>query len=139
MIVLDEAVSALDVTVQAQIVDLLIDLQREKRLSYLFISHDMGIVERISHRVAVMHMGRIVEFGGKRQVLHSPAHPYTRKLLSAVLRPDPALRNLNTRTHSISAQSTIRGATELPRSATYQLVAENHYVLTDETVEMARQ
>ncbi|SDN39465.1 ABC transporter ATP-binding protein [Ensifer sp. YR511] len=131
VIVLDEAVSALDVTVQAQIVDLLIDLQREKALSYLFISHDMGIVERISHRVAVMHMGRIVEFGGKRQVLQSPAHPYTRRLLSAVLRPDPSQRHAHQHSEAPPAPSAIRLLHEQPRSATYTLVGENHFVLAD--------
>lgn len=131
VIVLDEAVSALDVTVQAQIVDLLIDLQRQKALSYLFISHDMGIVERISHRVAVMHMGRIVEFGGKRQVLQSPAHPYTRRLLSAVLRPDPSDRHARRTSDAPVTPSAIRLSHEQPRSAIYNLVGENHYVLAE--------
>lgn len=131
VIVLDEAVSALDVTVQAQIVDLLIDLQRAKAISYLFISHDMGIVERISHRVAVMQHGRIVEFGTKRQVLQSPAHPYTRRLLSAVLRPDPADRVKHRPAFVEPVVSAIRLPQEKPQSLKYNLVGENHFILAE--------
>lgn len=131
VIVLDEAVSALDVTVQAQIVDLLIDLQRAKAISYLFISHDMGIVERISHRVAVMQHGRIVEFGTKRQVLQSPAHPYTRRLLSAVLRPDPSDRVKHRPAFVEPVISAIRLPREEPQSLTYNRVGENHFILAE--------
>jgi peptide/nickel transport system ATP-binding protein len=92
VIIADESVSALDVSVQARVLDLLRELQAEFGLSYLFISHDMAVVDRISHRVAVMYHGRIVEMGTRAQVLEDPRHSYTRRLLSAVLAPDPALR-----------------------------------------------
>lgn len=92
LIIADEAVAALDVTIQAQVINLLMDLQDEFGLSFLFISHDMAVVERISHRVAVMYLGEIVEIGPRNAVFENPTHSYTRKLLGAVPIADPRRR-----------------------------------------------
>jgi glutathione transport system ATP-binding protein len=93
LVIADESVAALDVSIRAQIVNLLMELQERLGVAYLFISHDMAVVERISHRVAVMYLGQIVEIGSRRDVFENPQHPYTRRLLAAVPVADPRLRN----------------------------------------------
>jgi glutathione transport system ATP-binding protein len=130
IIIADEAVSALDVSIQAQIVNLLIDLQREFGVAYIFISHDMAVVERISHRVAVMFLGQIVEIGPRRAIFENPQHPYTRKLMAAVPIADPAQRRRQTELSSDEIPSPIRRVGDEPAVLPMREVGPGHFVAT---------
>ena len=127
VLIADESVSALDVSIRAHIVNLLLDLQKDLGVSYLFISHDMAIVERVSHRVAVMYLGQIVEIGPRRAIFENPQHPYTRKLMSAVPVADPNVR----RTTSLEVSeipSPARNIGDEPMVLPLVQVGEGHFV-----------
>ena len=128
IIVADEAVSALDVSIRAQIVNLLLELQEQFGVSYLFISHDMAVVERVSHRVAVMYLGQIVEIGPRRAVFDDPRHAYTRKLLAAVPVADPARRRRKRELLSDEIPSPIHAVGDEPVVQPLKEVAPGHYV-----------
>ena len=127
MIVADEAVSSLDVSIQATVLNLMMELQKEMRLSYIFISHDMAVIERVSHRVAVMYLGQIVEMGNRRDIFENPQHPYTRKLLSAVPVADPR-RKTNFTMLTGEIPSPVREAEDPPVKLTYKEVSAGHMV-----------
>lgn len=128
VVIADEAVSALDVSIRAQIINLMLDLQREMGIAFLFISHDMAVVERISHRVAVMYRGRIVEIGPRRAVFENPQHPYTRKLMAAVPVADPAHRHPQRVLLSDELPGNIYKRGEEVISTPLQQVGPGHYV-----------
>lgn len=128
VVIADESVSALDVSIQAQIVNLLIDLQKEMGIAFLFISHDMAVVERVSHRVAVMYLGQIVEIGPRRAIFENPQHPYTKKLMAAVPIADPTRRHLDRKLLSGEIPSPIRKIGDEPKVFPLTEVAAGHYV-----------
>ncbi len=128
VVIADESVSALDVSIQAQIVNLLIDLQQELGIAFLFISHDMAVVERVSHRVAVMYLGQIVEIGPRRAIFENPQHPYTRKLMAAVPIADPARRHLDRKLLAGEIPSPVRDVGDEPIVLPLIQVGAGHYV-----------
>jgi peptide/nickel transport system ATP-binding protein len=128
LIVADEAVSALDVSIKAQIINLMLDLQERLKLAFLFISHDMAVVERISHRVAVMYLGEIVEIGSRASVFGNPQHPYTKRLLSAVPVPDPAYRDTRRRLANDELKSPIRSVDYQAPARPFRQVGPSHMV-----------
>ncbi|AHB06800.1 MULTISPECIES: dipeptide ABC transporter ATP-binding protein [Pandoraea] len=128
VVIADESVSALDVSVQAQIINLMLDLQKEFGIAFLFISHDMAVVERISHRVAVMYLGQIVEIGPRRAIFENPQHPYTKKLMSAVPIADPARRHAKRELLTEEIPSPIRAIGDEPQVQPLVEVGAGHYV-----------
>ena len=127
VIVADEAVSSLDVSIRATVLNLMMELQKDMNLSYIFISHDMAVVERVSHRVAVMYLGQIVEMGRRSDIFENPQHPYTRKLLAAIPVADPALRtSFSMLTGEIP--SPVRKVGDPPPPLRYEEAAPGHMV-----------
>ncbi|MCF7645560.1 ABC transporter ATP-binding protein [Bacillus subtilis] len=129
VIVADEAVSALDVSIKAQVCNLMMDLQESFGLSYLFISHDMAVVERVSHRVAVMYLGEIVEIGPRSAVFENPQHPYTRKLMAAVPVLDPARRHMKRQLQTEELRSPIRPVGYAAPERQYSEITTGHFVM----------
>ncbi len=128
LIIADESVAALDVSIRAQVINLLMDLQSRLGVAYLFISHDMAVVERISHRVAVMYLGQIVEIGTRRDIFENPQHPYTRRLLSAVPIADPRLRGRERPLITGEVPSPTRRVGDEPMVAPLVNVSGGHFV-----------
>jgi len=127
LIIADEALSALDVSIQAQVINLFMDLQKEQGLAYLFISHDMAVVEKMSHRVAVLYLGQIMELGSRRQVFETPSHPYTQRLLSAVPIADPSARTERAALEG-EIPSTTRRIDDKPTIYNYREISSGHFV-----------
>ncbi|WP_202814405.1 ABC transporter ATP-binding protein [Falsirhodobacter sp. alg1] len=129
VIVADESVSALDVSIKAQVCNLLMDLQERLKIAYLFISHDMAVVERVSHRIAVMYLGEIVEIGPREAIFGNPQHPYTQKLIAAVPVPDPARRGLRRAASVDELKSPVRPRDYVPAVREWAEVGPGHRVM----------
>ena len=127
VIIADEAVSALDVSIQAQVVNLMMDLQQQTGVAWIFISHDMAVVERIANRVAVMYLGQIVELGPRQSVFNHPQHPYTQRLLASVPVADPENRQPRLVDDS-EIPSPLRKVGETVTKPRYRQVAPQHWV-----------
>ena len=132
LLILDEAVSALDVSVQASVINLLLDLQHELGLSYLFVSHDMAVVERVSHYVGVMYLGRMVEIGDRQTIFSNPTHPYTKALMKAVPIADPKKRFRGDDINFKAISSPIRSLDFVPDASSYKKIKKDHYVLDND-------
>lgn len=128
MIIADESVSALDVSIKAQVINLMLDLQRDLGLAFLFISHDIAVVERVSHRIAVMLLGEIVEIGPRRAIIGDARHPYTRKLINAVPIPDPDRPRRTTGRVTDELKSPVRALDWTPTQAPMVQVGPDHFV-----------
>jgi peptide/nickel transport system ATP-binding protein/glutathione transport system ATP-binding protein len=133
LIIADEAVSALDVSVQAQVLNLMMELQAELELSFLFISHDMAVVERVSHDVGVMYLGRLVEIGPRSKVFEAPQHAYTQALMKAVPIADPTQRKSEKDLNFKPIPSPIHGMNYVAESSEYREVSDGHFVLTTDS------
>jgi peptide/nickel transport system ATP-binding protein len=131
IIIADESVSALDVSVKAQVVNLLLDIQQSDGIAFLFISHDIAVVERVSHRIAVMYLGEIVEIGPRAAVIENPAHPYTRRLMAAVPVPDPARRALRRPSGATELGSPLRPLGFTPPTRRFREITPGHLVRED--------
>jgi ABC-type glutathione transport system ATPase component len=133
LIIADEAVSALDVSVQAEVLNLMMELQAELGLSYLFISHDMAVVERVSHVVGVMYLGRIVEIGPRARIFENPHHPYTQALLKAVPIADPTKRKAEKDLNFKPIPSPVHPIDYQPEPSAYDEVEPGHFILTTDS------
>jgi peptide/nickel transport system ATP-binding protein/glutathione transport system ATP-binding protein len=133
LIIADEAVSALDVSVQAQVLNLMMELQSEFGISFLFISHDMAVVERVCHDVGVMYLGRIVEIGPRSKVFENPQHAYTQALMKAVPIADPGQRKVEKDLNFKPIPSPVHSLDYVSEPSEYKKISDGHFVLTTDS------